>query len=355
MGDQENSVRGDQRPQPGCDALKAADELLEQRRVAEALAMYDLAQAEGQTFARCAAGRWTCWMLLGEFDCAWRESDALQASGAADTNLFWDGLPFNGKTVLLRTLHGYGDAIQFIRYAPYIRQFAQKLIVQTHPELIDLISTVEGIDEVTTWPDENCTSPWQQQIEVMELPRAFRTVVQSIPAQVPYLSIDRRRVLESRQRLRLHEGPNIGVLWASSNYDVSRSVSFRNLSRLFLTNKCRFYSFQRGEERAQLARIYTENLVHDTALHSPGPMDTAADLLNMDLLLSADSFAAHLAGALDVPVWLMLPYKSDWRWMLHRSDSPWYPGMRLFRQPVAGDWDSVIDLVQKALHEGLCE
>lgn len=342
-----------ERRRRGCEPLRIADELLAQRRVAEALTTYDLAQAEGHPLAQCAAGRWICWMLSGDFERAWRESDALERTGASDPNRFWDGLPFNGKTVLLRTLHGYGDAIQFIRYAPHIRRLARKLIVQTHPELIGLISTVDGVDEAITWPDCKCTSPWQQEIEVMELPRAFRTVVRSIPARVPYLSIERTRILESGERLRLCKGLNIGLLWASSQYDVSRSMPLQAFSRLFSMKACRFYSFQRGDERAQLTGLGRRIAIHDTALHSPGPADTAADLLNMDLVLSVDTFAAHLAGALGVPVWLMLPYAADWRWMLDRNDSPWYPSMRLFRQPTAGDWGSVINQVEKALRERL--
>jgi len=333
--------------------LRIADELLAQRRVAEALITYDMAQTEGHAFAQCAAGRWMCWMLSGDFERAWRESDALERTGASDPNRFWDGLPFNGKTVLLRTLHGYGDAIQFIRYAPLIRRLARKLIVQTHPQLISLIGSVDGVDETITWPDCKCISSWQQEIEVMELPRAFRTVVRSIPARVPYLSIEQSRVMESRKHLCLHEGFNIGLLWASSQYDVSRSMPLQALSRLFSMKECRFHSFQRGDERAQLTGLGARIAIHDTALHSSGPADTAADLLNMDLVLSVDTFAAHLAGALDVPVWLMLPFAADWRWMLDRNDSPWYPSMRLFRQPAAGDWESVINQVEIALRERL--
>jgi hypothetical protein len=325
------------------DKLKAAENLLRQRRIPEAVDAYNTAEEQGYPRNQCAAGRWICWMLTGELDSAWRESDAIEARGAADPNRFWDGLPFDGRTVLLRALHGYGDAVQFIRYASLIRRSAERLIVQTHPEMMSILQRADGVDEVMTWPDPPVEQRrWDQQIEVMELPRAFRTTVESIPNRVPYISIDSALVQSSRERLGKNDKPKVGLLWASSGYDRSRSMDLELMRPLLRLSEIEFYSFQRGPERAQLAALGDAAHIHDTAWHSPEIIDTAVDLSNMDLLISVDTFAAHLAGALNRPVWLMLPFAADWRWMLDRDDSPWYPSMRLFRQTAAGNWKQVI-------------
>ena len=337
------------------DKLRAAENLLQQRRIREAVDVYNTAEEQGYPRDRCAAGRWMCWMLAGEFESAWRESDAIEARGAADPNYFWDGLPFDGRTVLLRALHGYGDAVQFIRYASLIRRCAERLIVQTHPEMMSLLQRVDGVDEVMTWPDPPAEQrQWNQEIEIMELPRAFRTTLESIPNCVPYISIDSALVQSSRERLGKSDKPKVGLLWTSSGYDSSRSMDLELMRPLLGLNEIELYSFQRGPARAQLAAFAGAARIHDTALHSPEIIDTAADLSNMDLLISVDTFAAHLAGALNRPVWLMLPFAADWRWMLDCDNSPWYPSMRLFRQTVAGNWKQVIGNVLDELTARCC-
>lgn len=332
------------------DLMQIASNYLAVRRVWDALRLYQVAETLHYPASECAAGRWMCWMLVGEFELAWRESDAIEALGGSDPNRFWDGNTFDSKNVLLRTLHGLGDAVQFIRYAPLIRRHANRLIVQTHSELAPLFKHVDGVDEVTTWPDNCCgRTKWDQQIECMELPRAFRTVQDSIPARVPYISIDRAAIDRHKKKLGGHRKPKIGFLWAASTYDASRSICLKTLEPLLALKQFQFYSFQRGPERGQL-KLQSDHLgIHDTADHSPSVLDTAADLANMDLLISVDTFVAHLAGALGCPVWLMLPYASDWRWMIDRDDSPWYPTMRLFRQTRIGGWRSVISSLCCAL------
>ncbi|HJU12149.1 MAG TPA: hypothetical protein VJ728_14795 [Candidatus Binataceae bacterium] len=323
------------------DWLSEAYDLLQRRRVSEALYAFNKAEGNGHPLSDCAAGRWMCWMLSGDFESAWCESDALERSGFSDPNRFWDGWPFDGKRILLRALHGYGDAVQFIRYAPMLRRRAIKLTVQCHPELMPLLRNVDGVDETVTWPDSpGWRTKWDQQIEIMELPRAFRTTLGSIPNRVPYISIEHELVERSRTRLAKTDKPKVGLLWASSQYDPSRSTDLKMWAPILRVAGFEFYSFQRGAERAQLE--FTDANVNDTAVHSHQMVETAADLTNMELLISVDTFGAHLAGALNRPVWLLLPYTADWRWMLNRHDSPWYPSTRLFRQSRPGDWSSII-------------
>ena len=286
---------------------------------------------------------------MGDFEAAWRESDVIENSKITDPNRFWDGLPFDGKRVLLRTLHGYGDAVQFIRYAPLLRRRAGRLIVQTHLELIPLLRNVEGVDEIITWPDPpagQCC--WDQQIEIMELPRASRTTIQTIPNRTPYIAIDPAVVELSRKRLVKTTKPKIGLIWVSSQYDTSRSLDLETLAPILRMRNFEFYSFQRGPERMQIEG--TSIPINDTASHSPGILDTAADLVNMTLVISVDTFPAHLAAALNRPVWLLLPFAADWRWLLNCRESHWYPSMRLFRQPAPGEWKPVISEVVAQLN-----
>ena len=160
------------------------------REVRDALKLFHTAERLGYDEDSCRAWRWQCWMLLGEFERAWAESDALIARGTPDANRLWDGLPFTGNRVIVRCLHGYGDAIQFLRYAPLVRASAAHLTVETHPEMVSLVQQIPGIDQVITWdrPASASGENWNQQIEVMEASRA-RSELQSkrFPARYPTL------------------------------------------------------------------------------------------------------------------------------------------------------------------------
>jgi hypothetical protein len=287
-------------------------------------------------------------MLLGDFDRAWRESDAIAGRGTRTSEELWDAEPFDKKRVVIRCLHGYGDAIQFLRYAPMLRQVASRVTVQTHPEMVSLVKRMAGIDQVLTWSDNLPRECWDQQIEVTELMRAFRTSVATIPAPVPYVKIGHEARRRSRANLGGTGRRKVGLLWASSGWNPARCMRLSDLSPLLELRDFDFYSFQRGAERPEPGDLDRYRL-HDTAVHSPEIVDTAADLVNMDLLITVDTMAAHLAGALGKPVWTLLPFEADWRWMLGRSDTPWYPTMRLFRQPEASDWKSVVESVAASL------
>ncbi|MCU1233250.1 MAG: repeat protein [Candidatus Solibacter sp.] len=280
-------------------------------------------------------------MLAGQFENAWRESDRIAARGTPDPHRFWDGCPFTGKRVMIRCLHGFGDAIQFARYAPMVRRDAARVMVQTHGELINVMGGISGVDDVITWSDEG-SAPWDQQIELMELPRAFRTTLDTIPNVVPYLHL----TPEQKVRSRIEDPPNgkvrIGLQWGSGAWNPERSISLADLRPLLHVPEFEYFSFQRGEPRAELANFESPYPIHDVSGESPDLIEAAADLLNIDLLITVDTMLAHLAGALAIPVWVLLPWEADWRWMLHRRDSPWYPTMTLFRQPAPGEWHSAV-------------
>ena len=207
-----------------------------------------------------------------------------------------------------------------------------------------LLQQSQLADQVFTWGEPE--PYWDQQIEVVELPRIFRTTLESIPDHVPYIDIPGACAL---QRNDGSSAIRVGLVWASSGYNPARSLSLEELAPLFAIAGISFFSLQAGPERAEL-RPWSSRI---PSLHEEGAcvLADATTLKNTDLLITVDTMMAHLAGAMARPVWALLPYECDWRWMLEREDSPWYPTMRLFRQPRPGDWGSVVQRLQQALQE----
>lgn len=328
-----------------CSKLAARD-------VSSALEFFKRAESLGWDADICAAGRWDCHMFLGDFESAWRESDAICNRGAPDPHRLWDGLPFTNRHVVLRCLHGLGDTIQFIRYAPLIRAQASSLTVEVPARLISLIRTVSGIDDVISWEvPRNYEPRWNQQIEIMEVPRAFRTTIETVPGRNPYLSVQQSISERCARRWNIHGDFRVGLVWASGSWDTSRSMPLELLVPLFEMEEVSFFSLQAGVDQEQLLQLPSSCVCGDLVDSSITPLETAAQISNLDLVITVDTMVAHLAGALGRPVWLMLSFASDWRWMLHRADSPWYPTMRIFRQPRPGDWASVVQNVGSALDQ----
>jgi pentatricopeptide repeat protein len=323
------------------EIFKLAENLLAARQVKEALRLFDEAERMGFDPDLCAAARWNCHMLLGDFARAWRESEAIARRGKPDPHRFWDGRPLDGRNVILRCLHGLGDTIQFIRYAPWIRQRARSLIVEAQPLLKALIAHSDLADYVMTWGEPEPF--WDQQVEVVELPRIFQATLDSIPAEVPYLRAPASVLLSAGQQARLC----VGIVWASSDYNPARSIPLALMARLFSVPRVRFFSLQAGPRRQELEpwRERVQNLYDEHAC----VLATARNVQALDLVITVDTMMAHLAGALGRPVWTLLPFASDWRWMLEREDSPWYPTMRLFRQTRPGDWEGVVERVAREL------
>jgi hypothetical protein len=332
------------------DLLQAADRCLYERKVGEALAAYDRAEVQGADPDKCCGGRWWCWMLIGDFRSAWRESDAIDARAAPGANGLWDGSTWRNKSVLIKCLHGFGDTVQFIRYAPIIRRISGPLTVQVHPEIASLIETVPGIDRVVSWgPSPTAELPESEiALEVMELPRAVGTTIGSIPAQIPYVFVPKHKLSYSRERLNGTK-PTIGFVWTAGSINPNRSLHLQALVPMFRCEQFDFVSLQRGPARDELDAVRNRYRIRDAALWSSSLLDTAADISNISLVITVDTVTAHLAGALGRPVWLLLPFRADWRWMLSCIDSPWYPSMTIFRQRLDGEWEQVIDHVAAAL------
>lgn len=322
--------------------------LLAAGRLWEAISAFDAAEKAGESADECSAGRWHCYMLLGRFERAWGESDAICARNAPDPYRLWDGEPFTGRRVMIRCLHGLGDALQFLRYAPLVGRLADWVGVQTAPELLELAAGIRNVDRAMTWTTLNHPEPdWDQQIEVMELPRAFRTTIDTIPLNLPYFDL-KRCLVKPAQHIspRSHGRMKVGLLWSASDWNPARSIPFQRLLRLLETPGIQFFSLQIGgaaKDRPEASGILDATTPGDTIAA------TTAKVRSLDLVVTVDTMMAHLAGTLGIPVWVMLPYEADWRWMVATDRSPWYPSMRLFRQASPGDWHSVTDKIEPAL------
>jgi hypothetical protein len=322
--------------------------LLQRRQVHAAIECFNRAEEAGFDQNECSAARWNCWMLLGQFERAWQESDVIAQSGAPDPYRVWSGESWAGKRVLIRGLHGLGDTIQFIRYAPLLARSAAAVNAQVHPQILSLLEGVRGIDCLYTWgtADDADPLPWDVAMEVTELPRAFRSTISSIPCAVPYISIPARCRAWAKRIVGERRGFRIGLAWQTGIWNPARTIPLEEFDPLFKSANHEFYSLQKGAAVSHLSHRYG---VRDIEAHAGSIQDTAALVLEMDLIITADTMTAHLAGALGRPVWILLPFAADWRWMVARQDSPWYPTASLFRQSRAGEWRDVIQKVQTSL------
>ncbi len=294
-------------------------------------------------------------LLLGEYEEGWKHYEWrwLDWEKEFARNLpqpLWLGdTPIAGKTLLVYPEQGYGDFIQFCRYLPMLDALGAKVVVEVPPALLPLVSTLQG--SFTLVPSGQPLPAFDLQCPIMSLPLAFRTTVDTIPANVPYLFADPARLQVWRLRLGPKARMRVGITWSGNpthKNDLNRSIPARLLAPL-LALPVDFHALQkdvRPEDAAALAQ-YANVQVHSADLGDFA--DTAALAQEMDLVISVDTSVAHVAGALGRPVWLLLPFNPDYRWLLGRSDSPWYPTATLFRQPVIGDWASAISQVAARL------
>lgn len=332
------------------ELLIRAEELLSARMLSLALACFYNAEAKGSDRDRCAAGRWMVHMLRGDFAAAWQESDAIRARGAPDPNRVWNGEDISGRRLIIRCLHGLGDTVQFLRYAAQLNNRAAKVIWQVSPAMKHLARYFHGVEHVVTWEDK-CEEgyDWDMQIEVTELPYVFRTTTAELPIASRYLTLPSSMSLRAAREMGASTIPRIGLVWGAGSWNAARSVPFALLRPLFEIAGCEFWNLQGGALRRSCAGM----ALRESAACNDGVLRLASVMSQLDLVISVDTLAAHLAGSLGTPVWLMLQHAADWRWMESRSDSPWYPSLRNFRQPGPGAWADVVRIVEHKLRQWL--
>ncbi|SDI05286.1 Tetratricopeptide (TPR) repeat [Paraburkholderia steynii] len=332
---------------------------------------YDEAEAAyRQTLALApdfADARWNLGVLLltqGRLEEGWPHAEARlaqrrkpDAAPPPESTRQWLGESLEGKSLVLWHEQGYGDCVQFARYAPFLKRLGVRHLTLMCPApLKPLMDTIGGVNEIRTHTAG--LPPHDYWAYPLSLPLRFGTTLSTIPAALPYLHALPERIERWRAHLSVGSGLKVGLVWkgfAENQHDATRSVpGLAPLAPLWTVPGVTFFSLQKGQgETDATAPPANQPIVHLGSTIEDFA-DTAAIITQLDLLITVDTAAAHIAGALGKPCWLMLPHDwTDWRWLLERDDSPWYPGvMRLFRQSDARNWREVAERIADALRQG---
>lgn len=294
-------------------------------------------------------------LLQGDFERGWTEYRwrySLSHTAAMDRKVQrprWDGSRIDGQTLLIHDEQGYGDTLQFMRLIDAARaRSGARVVLEVHPDLLSFARRLVGPD---AFPRGQIPPPFDQHCELMSLPMAIGLRMADLPGRVGYLSADAARVEKWRKRLAGLPRPWVALAWAgrpTHSNDANRSLALADMAPLAVPG-ITYLAIQKGPAAAQAATAPPGMNIVPLDAEIADFEDTAAILSLADLLVSVDSSPVHLAGALNRPAWVLLPFLPDWRWLLQRSDSPWYPSLQLFRQPAPGDWKPVMHDVGQAL------
>jgi tetratricopeptide (TPR) repeat protein len=317
-------------------------------RPEEALASFSAALENSPDFAEAHFEAALAHLTLGDFEAGWKAYEWRWKTAAfADKRrsfrppLWLGGTPLSGKTILLHAEQGFGDTLQFIRYAPLLAERGARVICEVQPELLPLLTPFDGIEVIgrgAALPAFDLHCP------LLSLPLAFGTEAATIPARIPYLKAPASRIAHWRDRLP-PGGPRAGFVWAGSlahKNDANRSIALSRFEQLFAKLPFACFSLQREMREADREALQRLPKLIDLGCELSDFAETAAVISLLDVVVSVDTAVAHLAGALGKPVVILLPHAADFRWMRTCDDTLWYPGAKLVRQPSFGDWDSAI-------------
>ncbi len=282
--------------------------------------------------------QWHSAMVAGRFSEAWKINDE-NAQHWPSAHQLWNGESVAGRSIELQALHGFGDFVQMMRFVPDLNQLGCTVSFNIRPELRSLLPCFVGDFQVSeaVAPDHRCLS-----MEIMELLYALRVRTSDLPTAcylkvTPALAAYAGTQMNPASRL-----PKVGIVWSGSTWDPERWIPEDQLKQLLELDCCEWWSMQ-GPESCGLPSAHLRQVT------TGGLLEFAAAIQNLDLLITVDTLAAHIAGAMGKPVWVLLKKEADWRWLRGRADSPWYPSMRLIRQTSTGDWPEVLDYVKTEL------
>ena len=344
------------RPNSADAEYNLGNTLLAKGLLTEAFDAFDRAVRIQPNMAGARLNRALLWLLQGDFERGWLEYEWRWSESREGRRLLtqplWQGEPLASRTILLCSEQGFGDTLQFVRYAPLVSGAgAGVVLLECQQPLVRLLlGGCPGVDQVFALGEP--LPAFDVHVPLLSLPKLLGTTsLQSIPAEVPYL--EPAADLEQRWRTRLESVPGfrIGIVWQGSpthKRDRHRSVAIERFAPISRIPGVSLISLQKGAGSEQLATL--PGLV-DLGGEITDFADTAAVLRSLDLVITVDTALAHLAGALGVAAWVALPYTPDWRWLLERTDSPWYPSLRLFRQSQPGNWDEVFERIAAAVRE----
>jgi hypothetical protein len=296
------------------------------------------------TVSHTADDPWTTAMRAGDFATAWRINDAVLARRVArgercmhaprHCQFIWRGTPLAGRRVLVRCYHGLGDTLQFVRFAAPLARVARHNVFWVQPALLGLVSGVAGVQEVLPLHDGDPGIHYDVDVEIMELPHALRVSGDSLGTCVPYLP----GAPAGPRRRAAGEPLRVGLAWMAGDWNPRRSLGVNELNGFAPIPGVELYSLQYPPVECPFEGLACADIG-----------ELARRIATLDLVVSVDTMVAHLAGGLGLATWTLLAHDCDWRWMAQRDDTPWYPGMRLYRQRVPGDWSEVIARVRSDL------
>ena len=312
-------------------------------------------------------------LLSGDFDKGWQEYEwrwKKDSSSQSKQDRFfsypkWLGdQSLKGKKIYLYSEQGMGDTIQFCRYVPLVSNLGAEIILEVQRPLVQLLKQIDGVNRFVAFGDE-APSMLDFHCPLMSLPLAFKTSLNTIPNNIPYLKAESTKVLYWQQKLNREKGFKVGLVWNGGfrsdqiklwGVNERRNVPIRELSKALSNLKVTFYSLQKGEPAESEIKLLEHELWpnqnffnYSNELHDF--CDTAALIENLDLIISVDTSTAHLAAAMGKPVWLLNRFDTCWRWLLERNDSPWYPSLKIYRQDKMNNWDDVLDRVKTDLEK----
>jgi tetratricopeptide (TPR) repeat protein len=313
----------------------------------EAMTTLRRALALAPDHANAHSGLGILLLMHGDFAEGWDEYEwrlrSSERTGPRFPEIPWRGESLAGKHIYVQAEQGFGDTLQFARYIPLLARRADRVTLRVHQQLVTLLR--ESLPGITVFGDRGDAAPYQCDAVLMSLPRLFKTRLETIPADMPCLRVPADAAQRWQNRLATMQGVRIGLVWAGNPEhvnDLRRSLDLKLLTPLFATPGTSFVSLQHGPRTADLKKLKRKAAIEDIGSQFADFSDTAAAIDALDLVITVDTSVAHVAGGLGKPVWLLLSWVSDWRWMLHREDNPWYPTMRLFRQKHGEAWDDVL-------------
>ena len=297
-------------------------------------------------------------LLQGQLEAGWKEYEWRYKQPEFSRHFkqpLWQGKPFQKQTLLITAEQGAGDAIHFMRYMAQVKALGGHVIVECQPSLKSLWMAQSGIDEVITVGEG--LPEFQFHCPLMGLARVFNTTLDTIPGEAPYICVPEKRSAQWKKKIGDKAASlRVGIVWAgNADYadDKYRSCSLEDFAPLMTLEGVEFFSLQKGASNEEDKKWLSAQKIIDLEEDLKDFSHTAACIEQLDLVISVDTAVAHLAGALNKPVWVVLPHVCDWRWLQKGNTTPWYPSARLFRQPRRKDWGGLFHGVTKALQKTL--
>jgi len=322
-----------------------------QNRLRDAIGAYRNALRIDGTFIEAHWQLATCLLANREWSEGWEEYEwriKRPYHGSNQVKMSkpqWDGCDIVNKTLLLQAEQGFGDTIMALRFAPVLASMGVRVFVQCQDCLERLARKVPGVEQTTTFV--NPQFEYDYWFPIMSLFKMFKVLPDNVPGNIPYIFID-----NISEHLLIHSPYGflkVGFVWAGSSVDQERNIPVEKFQKLFELPNIQWICLQKGERQDELNSIRSFDRVIRISDRLNDFFDTAQVIQQLDLVITIDTSVAHLAGAMGKPVWILLPYNADWRWLTEREDSPWYPSAVLFRQAKHGDWDSVVNAVYSRL------